>query len=50
MPIGSIASLKSVVIYTVLLPSSDLSDKFDIDEPIIISAAGTVMLPIMVSG
>ena len=50
MPIGNMTNLNAVVAYTMLLPSSERSDRFDIDEPTISKAAGTVMLPIIVRG
>ena len=50
MKMGSTANRKSAVTYTVPLPSSERRGRFDIDEPMMSKAAGTVMLPIIVSG
>ena len=44
------SSRKAVVTYTTLEPSIVRQESLDIDEPMISSAPGTVMLPIMVMG
>ena len=47
---GTTASRKNEATYTFGLPIMSFSGRRAIDEPIIISAAGTVMLPTIVTG
>jgi hypothetical protein len=47
---GTTASRKNEATYTFGLPIMSFSGRRAIDEPIIISAAGTVILPTIVTG